>query len=532
MASTKASHLMPRYARLDADGLHPFQREALSILGGRDTCRILKIEAPVGAGKSCVINRLLHAERCRPVIVTYPTKILINSQLQALRRDDPDLRILPWDGRLDVHGAGLVEYSGDSLLYLARQGHLAQYANRGELLESLLTRLLGVGTHIRMLTTPDVLHLVLNERYRHAARFSIGLKQGVFVFDEFHLYHDLAHFYRLLGLLLDRLDGTVVLLSATPLDTAALRQVEARWPTRCVPFETSESVQGEGARCFNHDLTLFVHDAFPTARREEEANLVLSILRDSRGPAAFICDSVFRLRHLARRMDSSLRAEGWEVEEWSGEKKSRGLALSERTLVLGTAAIEVGVNFNFRTLITEASAWASAVQRIGRSGRFEPATVHLITRTRFRDLLDDRPEIGRSEFENSILREVYPYSDPGELAEASEMFRGDSYPFALYDADTRDVYFGSEAFFSRYDILEYCDCWRCLKPPEKARELRYILDDEQHVEEILLRDRVFPLWSVLKGRLADRYERGTARYRPEHRELYVTPGSLVFYEED
>ena len=96
----------PRAAKVDND-LHPFQRQVLDALAD-SRVRIVRAEAPVGSGKSRVIRGLLEQQGDgRTLVLTYPTKILMDAQVGALRNElaesgrdvcvwpDPDTRFPP-----------------------------------------------------------------------------------------------------------------------------------------------------------------------------------------------------------------------------------------------------------------------------------------------------------------------------------------------------------------------------------------------------------------------------------------------------
>src|SRR5437773_237729 len=75
-----------RAARV-TDGLHPFQRQVAEVLATSEA-RVLCVEAPVGSGKSRVIRSLLEKPGDgRLLVLTYPTKILMLAQVNALRKE-------------------------------------------------------------------------------------------------------------------------------------------------------------------------------------------------------------------------------------------------------------------------------------------------------------------------------------------------------------------------------------------------------------------------------------------------------------
>src|SRR3990172_10149435 len=83
-------------------GLRPFQKATLDAVSSN--ARIIMVEAPVGAGKSYIIRRLVEDEYLagQPIIITYPTKILMNAQVCALKKEIPYIRHWPDDS--DVSG--------------------------------------------------------------------------------------------------------------------------------------------------------------------------------------------------------------------------------------------------------------------------------------------------------------------------------------------------------------------------------------------------------------------------------------------
>lgn len=76
----------------EEEGSRPFQRDTLRAL--RSDSHLIMVEAPVGAGKSYIIRRIVEDEHLskRPIILTYPTKILMNAQVNALKREIPNIR--------------------------------------------------------------------------------------------------------------------------------------------------------------------------------------------------------------------------------------------------------------------------------------------------------------------------------------------------------------------------------------------------------------------------------------------------------
>jgi len=62
----------PRFVRQDREGFRPFQSDALQAI--RDpSIKIIKVEAPVGAGKSHIIRKLIESPICeqKPIVLNF-----------------------------------------------------------------------------------------------------------------------------------------------------------------------------------------------------------------------------------------------------------------------------------------------------------------------------------------------------------------------------------------------------------------------------------------------------------------------------
>ena len=154
--------LSPRYVKQDADGLRPFQRQALEAIRKSDA-QLIFVEAPVGAGKSYIIRSLLgmrEFER-RPLILTYPTKILMEAQVAALEAELGRDKIGRWPDRDFVSGgANLILYNSDSLVRAVQALKFDVREGRGDLLRRLFFQLGAWAKRGAIVTSPDVLWLL------------------------------------------------------------------------------------------------------------------------------------------------------------------------------------------------------------------------------------------------------------------------------------------------------------------------------------------------------------------------------------
>ena len=400
---------------------------------------------------------------------------------------------------------------------------------RGELLHRLFDKQDWYGKEKAIVTTPDVLHLIAEHKYASSPRLTaVSCAGGLFVFDEFHMYQNLANFSSLLREILSQWGGRIALLSATPVAHAEVQESLANFRTVSVDFapdSVGDPSRSED-RVFNHPLDVRIQ-SFQTTDLEQWLPRLEAFLPELPRPVAVIMDSVHRLQWLKRRLRATTNQLGFELVEWSGLQKDR-VTPGDRTVVLGTSAIEVGIDMNFRSLVMEASwCWPSAIQRLGRVGRFQPGTAVICSRRIFEPYLGNRTVWDRDDFEETVLKNAL--LDPSETLIGGEMFRGDSYAFALVDSETRRAYFYDQSIFAMFEIEESIDDWRLLSVNEKERELCDWHLDADVRAEILLRDQVFPFWGVLRGRLRVRYQRVEV-CRETDDGLYVLAGCRFLFE--
>lgn len=513
--STTKLEIEARAARI-VDELHPFQREFNDTLQDH-SIRVMCVEAPVGAGKSHIVRGVLEQRNDAMVVLTYPTKILMQTQLSALReelaRDGKDLCVWPDpDDEFRPNAVNVVNYSTDAVMQqLRKHGDAVLKETRGELLNRLFNEQKWRGQERAVVTSPDVLHLVSRHRYKEAERLMQWLRNGLFVFDEFHLYHNLENFVPLLDRILNTWNGRIVLLSATPIEREELRDLLAQYPTRRIQFapQSIGAPASPPVRVFNYPLTVEI-ESFKTTDLAKWIPRLQRFLPTLRRPIAIILDSVHRVQWLRRDLERMVRERGWNLVEWSGLTKDRvPLPLPDDTVVLGTAAIEVGIDMKFRSLIFEAAYWPSAIQRLGRVGRHCEGTAVIFSRRVFDPFLRERKEWDRTDFEQQVLCQAL--LKPAEGMIGGEMFRGDSYNFALFDTETRRPKYYDESIFAMYDIEYPIQEWRDLDSNEKREELRDLGLTGHYVDEVLLRDKVFPFWGVVSGRL-----------RPDYVQVYAT----------
>jgi CRISPR-associated helicase Cas3 len=474
--------------------LHPFQGELIEALLD-PAIGLIRVEAPVGVGKTTVIRKAV--ELCEnPVVATFPTTILIRTQAKNIISKS---RVYQWPSRMDFKKVSydlfLIEYSSQSLLDLAKENYPEQLPmTRGEILGNLLNTAPFVGEKTLVLTTPDVLWLIYKGKYKYSKHLREALSNAIVFFDEFHCYCDLANFYKLLQLLGEGRVAKVVLMSATPF----LRDdivIDFKGKEVKIDF-VDEGNDNKDTRVFNYPLETEVTE-LEYYNLYTLAEFLKNNLVELPKPTAIIFDSIFRLI----QVEPLLRKEfpDFIFFRYDGLKK-QDISFNERTIILGTSSIEVGIDIDFSSLVFEGSSWTTAIQRLGRVGRKKPGKAILLSNRSFEPFKPEKENLPRSKFE-SILREYLP--DPRSDWTSGELFRGDAPSFLLITKNG-DSYVYGPGILSMYEIVEYDYA------PKNEKSLEKILRDfrirESDIPWVKLKNKLFPFAGVLMGlRLRDKY---------------------------
>ncbi|MCL0071142.1 type I-D CRISPR-associated helicase Cas3' [Thermodesulfovibrionales bacterium] len=504
----------------EIDGVRPFQKATLDALDSK--AQIIIVDAPVGAGKSHIVRQAIDRWQ-GAVVLTYPTKILMDAQRSAIKSDFPDSIIWPYETGIPKNNAPTIfYYSSDALVAFIKQQNMDYCLDRSELIDTILHQHFFASRKNILLSSPDVLHLLVNlKAYRGSQRLLSFLTGAIVVFDEFHLYIGLKHFPKLLDNLFESGIKKAILLSATPVSSEELLIIFEKYETLHVDF--SESVGDAKDKTFNYSLNLeFVNRRY--TKKDELFAMLNYYIPKLPKPLAVIVDSVFRLRHLMPMLKRKF-SEKWKIIEYSGFLKDNP-SLDEKTILVGTSSIEVGVNMVFKSLITEASYWTSAIQRIGRVGRFCNGNVVVLTTKNMEPFMSSKSNISRDELENEILKSAL--KDIKMTHVSGDMFRGDSYPFLVYDLDSGILSNYTDSIFAMYEPQRWIDDWQSFSLQEKKRQLEKYITSEEVITDILLRDKLFPFWGIIEGRLRDKYEKISVHAKDDELTIFCEGSNMRF----
>ncbi len=370
--------------------LYPHQAAMLDQWCSSDAF-LLVTKTGTGKTRAVALPIVKHHESA---VFVYPTKALIADQARAIEQlmRDEGVSYREWlpgtaDDKLGDEEYALVQVSADTLEDFRKAWRMPDKS-------SALLRLLRQDKRKLVLVNPDVLYLVLSLRYgRHSAE-AMGHLQAykTVVFDEFHLYTGVELAHALVMIHMARWMHAfkrVVLLSATP-NPEVRRYLDALVSPREIDATACVHAPVVDERTVAHDVAVEFaltsrEDVVERARDKvmERWDHLRELQRinseaNSRGeyvPCVVILNSVVN----AIALEDSLAAAGL-----SGLVPIRGLSapgtrdLRDKVLVIGTSAIEVGIDFRTDYLVFEAGDTSSFIQRFGRIGRHRPGRAILL----------------------------------------------------------------------------------------------------------------------------------------------------------
>lgn len=325
------------------------------------------------------------------VLATYPTRALIEDQVQSIRTRFEQYYSAAWPPRRDGHtlretDSGTVIDTGDNSFPLTDRvrsitgedtvGRLTGTVFMEAFEDARSASQAGVPTVI--LTTPDMLSVLATDRVksRDAGQFP-GLVDAIVV-DEFHLANPRGK--RLLPFHLDvymrltdrRFLDTLVFLSATP-DAQVIEQLGNALTTEIFGPAAASTAVATGATVTREILPetlLHIETRRMFSNGEwlaEEADALLEWHAGDVGQTVAIVDSVREVKVLTNALrtvapdDLTVSA----VSGWHGDDHQATIDAAD--IVVGNSALEVGVDFDaIGRLVCTAYEANSAIQRIGR----------------------------------------------------------------------------------------------------------------------------------------------------------------------
>ena len=412
--------------------IHPHQA---AMLDGWNQHDAFLLVTKTGSGKTAAtalpvaFNRNVRGDNC--AVFVYPTNELIRDQARSiydLLSNRLKLKVK------EITPDNVTDPVGDEEIVLVRADAnlLTEFCEKWEMMRrgqpqkaKALERLLIPDRAKILLTNPDILYLLYSLQYGQQGGNVLAQLQAyqTIVFDEFHLYSgvELAHVLYLIHSA-RRLGAfkRVVLLSATP-HAEVHEWIKRLLQPHEITMQTSSNWPQVGQRQVAHDVRLTPLSAGrdPVSAALAKVMELAPRLRQLRAytpktdyvPAVVILNSVVK----AIELEDRLRAAGFAQDEivpirGMSARQIRKLR-PQQLIIVGTSAIEVGIDFQCDYLLFEAGDAASFMQRFGRLGRHQPGEAFLIGTERECQALQMQNEmVGRAELEE-IIAQTYPQAD-------------------------------------------------------------------------------------------------------------------------
>lgn len=372
----------------------------LRALEAAQQSRVL-VEAPTGGGKTWTAAAPLieAADHGEGAIFVYPTNALADDQERSLRdlaeRAGCPVGIVQpdgaWRGVPSAHVLICRVHAG--MLDDVREGLGGRF--RGQQLSRLLQQL--PPKPIWLVTNPDTLYLLATARYTSSPQLWSRLEPSrTLILDEFHVYRGPALMRALCLMELSRrllnLDRLRILSATLPPKIRNL--LERRLGFTCIearPVSKGHQIQ--------HEVRLSLEAADGERATERMADIItteIDALRTEARMNAGVPLVALRLSVLsAIALEDALAARTIrhaEIGVYRGLSSRAIRVMDGKSLVIGTSALELGVDFDTTRLLFEAGSATSFAQRLGRVGRHRPGHAHFFTSARVADALSQLGE--------------------------------------------------------------------------------------------------------------------------------------------
>ena len=358
--------------------LYQYQQDVLSSINVNNSV-LVEIHAGTGMGKTAIAVAACLSSPTKSAIMLYPTNELIENQEHSIQKTcermgfpNPEIEV--------VHSTELQQFMYEEG-YHEKSRALSDklYPPKDERVKFVLTN-------------PDTFHLILQLRYGGEQRFGMKTAEilrslsyySILGVDEFHTYEmrELSSlFFDLSFARYMNAFPKLLLMTATPHDKlthylnllASTSKMNSPTPIKPQVTNSGREVIHPVSLCLkrqtDNDLNQIteylntIADDLKQLRKENSSNDYI--------PACVILNSVIDARSLTEQLLSFFQDS--EIKESHGLipqqlRKDRRDAL----ILVGTSAIEVGIDFDTSHLVFEAWNAPSAIQRLGRVGRHRP----------------------------------------------------------------------------------------------------------------------------------------------------------------
>jgi len=388
------------------------------------------LQTPTGSGKTlAVLTKILFNTKSKKGIFIYPTNELIQDQLIALEKLIKKLgkktkivntEILNSQNKDWIQKLSNDLRTGEYIVLFAINGatlyelSLKEKEPKGKVLFNILNILNRTDTPSIMLTNFDTLFLIIKNKYKDNTRIlDLIINWRHVVIDEFHLYSGISLFNLICTLLLFYIfisrhysgDYSINLLSATPSDTlnfikdifkedilvvqtkkkyslnnlSSLKFSEIRKSTKIFFFGRSGILYTSNDRDFLYNIVQAIIN-LPEFNKKKELNKNVRLL-------ILVNSMIFAekfYKFLKKRFEEeNIKLFVKRIHGMIPPIKREKIEEMKNCVLIGTRAIEIGIDFDVSFLIFEAFDIASFLQRFGRGGRHDECVQVCLTSNLF-----------------------------------------------------------------------------------------------------------------------------------------------------
>jgi|GEM_PF-1157451 len=343
------------------------------------------LDAPTSSGKTLAyLIRAIEARgeipRFQTAIIVYPINSLMWDQAFSLHQlitqkigKKANLMVeseeyVEWRTEQSNADVDIYVLNGETLAALAQESR----SSEGRAIIELLRRNQAESRII--LTNPEILYYIFLYRFAKTEDllhilFQTEAKKNLLVFDEFHLYHgySLATITYMLAYI-QKLFDQIIFSSATPIDLGPLIGQE---------YQLISAVPSLDGDIVRHPIDLVVNGARGILQPDDVPNIKAwvdeyyesSSDRTQAVKVLVIVSSIMTCLELQKLLEKDYPNEVTAIHGLVPPSARPHDKSKFKPIVIGTSAIEVGIDFDASSLIMEAHDSSTFIQRLGRGGR-------------------------------------------------------------------------------------------------------------------------------------------------------------------
>lgn len=372
-----------KYPRWEKLTNFPIYQHQAATIDAYDSGKNILLGTKTGSGKTAAALFPI-IKNGHSAVFIYPTNALIKNQLSSIYKTLTNILdkkvFIRNESRIELGLKSTSLAEADICIHVINREALEGCSHKGELIQSILHD--SVKQTI-VLTNPDTLFAMLSLSYREHLNVVRALERyNTIVVDEFHMYHgvqlaNIIYMLKFAEKLIPNSFQRKIFLSATSEDDLELLLEDT--------FNVKKPILIEGYEELGSYLTIQPIILKPYLLMDElPIGKVIEIIGEIKGnikklkkananiefvPCVIIVNSVIDAIHIEEeiiRLHSDL-----QVTPYHGLMNKSERKIKDSHIIVGTNAIEVGIDFQCSFLIFDAGDTSSFIQRFGRLGRHE-----------------------------------------------------------------------------------------------------------------------------------------------------------------